>query len=661
MKNQVSKYSIAVATSTLCLFLTMPTQASSTNNWWLDGVSYTQRTDWGADEKRRLASRAEYQKILEAAKQFEGTEEDEPTAAETQRKTATDYVLQFFAWEFKIDRVVRWKWNNKLRWSNQYRIKKTKILVHHTADNNKSLPDTIAKEKEYMKNLYRYHAFSRGRGDIGYNFIVMPSGRIYEWRAWGAWVVWAHATWNNTPSVWISLVGNFEEKNPTQVQINALLDLTTSLSKKYNINPTEERTYFKKSSSFPFIAAVKNQAIAWHSDAGQTACPGENLYALLPDIRKATSQRLAGNKASIVVGAWVIAESKYNTEPVVMQPQPQVSVAQNTSSMQQKKQQYIAEKWFTSSKASIKRLDKAPLVSTIPTVTKKPVSVLLYEASVWLDSWSIVCSRSCTVRINGARRIATALEVTKSNNAFAVKIGNRTFTSSRFAISVWDEWTIQIKNFDRYASNKTPLNVFRQSLLFVYWPVKKINEQPASIHHIINIVSLDNYMKWIAEASDNQTQTKANVLALLSKAYALYYMGWLVKHPSIPEWALYNSVDDPRIFQKYLWSWWEKISTKRPIALRETAGKYIAYNNTLPILPYFNCSAWFTRSAQEKWWRTDTPYLRSVEDVTSAACSDFNGHGVGLSWEWASKLADQWKSAKEILEYYYPWIEIVTK
>jgi len=59
-------------------------------------------------------------------------------------------------------------------------------------------------------------------------------------------------------------------------------------------------------------------------------------------------------------------------------------------------------------------------------------------------------------------------------------------------------------------------------------------------------------MQGIAEASDAQSQTKADVLALLSKQYMLFYTNPLGTHPSIPAGAVYNTIDDPRLFQKYL-------------------------------------------------------------------------------------------------------------
>lgn len=637
-KNILISIKWAIILTIVSLSFVTPTFAATTqvNNRWLEWVTYTSRTDWWADEKWRLTARTEYQKILEAAKKYEWTEEAEPTDAEKKNQTATDYILWLFAGEFKIDRIIKWKWANTLRWPNQYKNQKTKILVHHTADNNNTLPQTVAEEKEYMKTLYRYHAFSRGRWDIGYNFIIMPSWRIYEWRAGWAGIVWAHATWNNTPSVWISLVWNFETIDPTQAQVNSLTTLATSVSKRYKINPLAETYYFKASSTFPYIKAEKHESIAGHRDAWSTACPGQHLYALLWDIRSTVASRLAAQWASIM-------------------PTPIVTDPSNLSAV---KSSYITEYWFTPSKSSIKRLDWAPKVSNIPTIIKKPLSVLLYDASTSLEERSLSCSQACTVRINNTVRTASSLKVQKSWKQFSVMIWTRKFLSSKFAVST--NGLITITNYNR-ASWSIKLNTFRQALLFAYAPMKKIDQDAADQHQVINVVSLDNYMKWIGEASDSQSQTKANVLALLSKWYILYYAGWTIKHPSLPTWALYVITDDPRISQKYNGAWWEGVGKKRATALLQTNGAYIAYNGILPILPYFHCSAWFTWSAAEKRWWTDTPYLKSVLDSWWDCGWDFEWHWVWLSWDGASKMADQWKTVKEIIDYYYPGTEIVTK
>lgn len=80
-------------------------------------------------------------------------------------------------------------------------------------------------------------------------------------------MVAAHATRNNTPSVGISLVGNFVNTEPTQAQIDALTTLMTSLAVKYNINPTESAAYFRKSNNRPYIEVNNHPRIAGHTDA----------------------------------------------------------------------------------------------------------------------------------------------------------------------------------------------------------------------------------------------------------------------------------------------------------------------------------------------------------------------------------------------------------
>jgi N-acetyl-anhydromuramyl-L-alanine amidase AmpD len=74
-------------------------------------------------------------------------------------------------------------------------------------------------------------------------------------------VVGAHATRNNTPSIGIALVGNFVDKQPTQAQIDALLGLTTQLSRTYAIDPLRTATYFSSSKIFPYVVAQENRSI----------------------------------------------------------------------------------------------------------------------------------------------------------------------------------------------------------------------------------------------------------------------------------------------------------------------------------------------------------------------------------------------------------------
>jgi SpoIID/LytB domain protein len=140
----------------------------------------------------------------------------------------------------------------------------------------------------------------------------------------------------------------------------------------------------------------------------------------------------------------------------------------------------------------------------------------------------------------------------------------------------------------------------------------------------INNVALKNYLKGIVETNDQEHLEKNKVMALLAKNYILFYLQQGNKHPSIPADAPYVAIDSPEMFQKYVGAGAEKTLTKRYEALEQTKNQIVLYSGTLPILPYFSCSAGFTLSAEEKRGRKDTPYLQSVFDF--APCADFQGH-----------------------------------
>jgi len=67
----------------------------------------------------------------------------------------------------------------------------------------------------------------------------------------------------NNKSIWICLIWNFENENPTNKQLVTLIKILKELKSKYwKIN------------------------IYWHRDIKPTACPWKNLYDKLPNIRK---------------------------------------------------------------------------------------------------------------------------------------------------------------------------------------------------------------------------------------------------------------------------------------------------------------------------------------------------------------------------------------
>jgi hypothetical protein len=69
---------------------------------------------------------------------------------------------------------------------------------------------------------------------------------------------------------------------------------------------------------------------------------------------------------------------------------------------------------------------------------------------------------------------------------------------------------------------------------------------------VINHLSVPEYLKGIAESNDQEHLEKNKILSLLTKNYVLFYLDKTHTHPSIPQEATYNAIDDPRSFQKYV-------------------------------------------------------------------------------------------------------------
>jgi hypothetical protein len=197
-----------------------------------------------------------------------------------------------------------------LLYQDQIKYTKTKLIVHHTAmeyNTNRTEEEIRAS----LQRIYKYHTIDRDFGDIGYNFLIDHLGNIYEGRAGGEGAVGMHVAYNNIASIGISLMGNFEETQPTQAQVNALTDLLTALAKKYHIDPSAQENYFQPSSSSPYMTVKMLSTIVGHGDIAPTACPGEHLHTLLPFIRSEVVKRLKGERASeiIIRGGEIIVRS----------------------------------------------------------------------------------------------------------------------------------------------------------------------------------------------------------------------------------------------------------------------------------------------------------------------------------------------------------------
>lgn len=99
------------------------------------------------------------------------------------------------------------------------------LVVHHTAG---IAPRTEQLEHEEMRSIQRAH-MARGWDDIGYNYVIMPSGRVYEGRGYN--IIGAHTLNHNTGTIGVSFAGNYEISRPSRAQIRAYRKLVKLLKR----------------------------------------------------------------------------------------------------------------------------------------------------------------------------------------------------------------------------------------------------------------------------------------------------------------------------------------------------------------------------------------------------------------------------------------------
>lgn len=100
------------------------------------------------------------------------------------------------------------------------------LVVHHTAG---SAPRTERAEQAEMRSIQRAH-FANGWTDIGYNYVIFPSGRVYEARGYD--VRGAHTGGHNTDTIGVSFAGNYEQKRPSIRSLRAYRRLVRLLEAK---------------------------------------------------------------------------------------------------------------------------------------------------------------------------------------------------------------------------------------------------------------------------------------------------------------------------------------------------------------------------------------------------------------------------------------------
>ena len=148
------------------------------------------------------------------------------------------------------------------------------VFVHHTAGANSY---SARESPAIVRSILAYHTRGQNWCDIGYNALIDRFGNIYAGRRGGLRkpVRGAHAGDFNVNTVGVSLMGNFENAEPSRRTRRALVRfvgwrLGTSFT------PVRGRVR---------VEGERFARISGHRDAMSTACPGRNAYDRLPGIR----------------------------------------------------------------------------------------------------------------------------------------------------------------------------------------------------------------------------------------------------------------------------------------------------------------------------------------------------------------------------------------
>jgi hypothetical protein len=160
-------------------------------------------------------------------------------------------------------------------------------FIHHTVSTNEYGPEDSAA---MVLAICRYHRNGNGWNDIGYNFLVDRYGTIFEGRAGGIAeaVVGAQAQGYNTTSTGIASLGTFSSGGQTPAGLAAIARVLSWKLAVHGVPPVGKVAVVSQGGStnrFPAGARPLFDRISGHRDANATACPGDGLYAQLPQLR----------------------------------------------------------------------------------------------------------------------------------------------------------------------------------------------------------------------------------------------------------------------------------------------------------------------------------------------------------------------------------------
>jgi hypothetical protein len=161
-------------------------------------------------------------------------------------------------------------------------------FVHHTVSANDYAPQDSAG---IVLAMAKYHRDTNGWNDLGYNFVVDKYGQIFEGRAGGIdqAVIGAQAQGYNSHSTGIANIGTFSDVGQTDAALDAMAKLIAWKLPLHGA-PVAGQIVLESGGGdlnrYKSGTPVTLQRISGHRDGDATECPGNALYAQLPELRR---------------------------------------------------------------------------------------------------------------------------------------------------------------------------------------------------------------------------------------------------------------------------------------------------------------------------------------------------------------------------------------
>ena len=168
--------------------------------------------------------------------------------------------------------------------------------VHHTVS---AVKYSRGEAKEMVLGICRYHRYTNGWDDIGYNALVDRFGNIYAGRAGGLGraVIGAHAEGVNAQTTGVAVLGTHTSTPVSKRAKRGIVKWLAWKLPEHGLDGTGRariKSAGGQTARYPAGERFKTLRIIGHRVTNFTSCPGDALFGQLPEIRKKVIRRIGG-------------------------------------------------------------------------------------------------------------------------------------------------------------------------------------------------------------------------------------------------------------------------------------------------------------------------------------------------------------------------------